>query len=122
MGLVTQVKIKESPGHQVKALGPDHAEVATSYNGMAGVLDSQGDLEGALALHEKALAIRVKALGPDHTSVGETQYNMAGLAHNAGDMARERELVTEAHRVFAAALGPDHQFTRMAANGLAALG
>ena len=89
---------------------------------MAGVLNEQGDLGGALALYEISLAITIRALGPDHVDVGIISFNMASVAEQRGDTARARELYTETHRVFAAALGPDHQYTLEAAQALARLG
>jgi hypothetical protein len=45
-------------------LGLGHPDTSTSLNNLAIVLRDQGDLEGARALHERALAIREARLGP----------------------------------------------------------
>ena len=49
-----------------EAPGPEHPEVATSLNNLAGLLQDEGDLVGARALYERALEIRDHALGPEH--------------------------------------------------------
>jgi Flp pilus assembly protein TadD len=59
--------------------------VATSYNNIGAVLDSQGDLEGALVEYQKALEIR-KRLAPDSLTVA-TSYNNVGLVlYSQGDL------------------------------------
>ena len=51
-------------------MGPNHAQVGMTYNNVAIMLANQGKDKKALAMYEKALAIKVKALGPDHSEVG----------------------------------------------------
>jgi hypothetical protein len=46
--------------------GPDHPDIATSFNNLGALLRAQGDLVAARPLFERALAIREKALGPEH--------------------------------------------------------
>lgn len=46
---------------RIKALGPDHGSVGTTYNNMAVVLKSQGKLDEAMVMYQKALAIKIKA-------------------------------------------------------------
>lgn len=43
--------------------GEDHPDVATTYNNLGNVYQSQGDYAKALEYHEKALRIRLKVLG-----------------------------------------------------------
>ena len=40
--------------------------MATAVNNLGSVLKAEGDLAGARAAYERALAIAEKALGPDH--------------------------------------------------------
>ena len=58
-----------------QTLGPQHPDVATSYNNLATVLRNEGDLKQAKEYHERALAIRLQILGPQHTSFATTFYN-----------------------------------------------
>ena len=46
-----------------KLFGKDHACVASNYNNLASVYDSQGKYNQAKELHEKALVIRKKIFG-----------------------------------------------------------
>jgi tetratricopeptide (TPR) repeat protein len=62
-----------------KAVGPDHSNVATIVDNIAGLLQSQGTFEDALPLYQRALAIRRKARGPDHSNTATSVNNMAGL-------------------------------------------
>ena len=60
-------------------VGPDHPDVATSLNNLAGLYFTQGDYAKAEPLHKRALAIREKALGPDHPDVATSLENLAIL-------------------------------------------
>ena len=62
---------------KIKALGPTHISVATSYNNL-GLVYEMGELEQAKDYHQRSLEIKIKALGPMHISVA-TSYNNLGL-------------------------------------------
>ena len=47
---------------QLKVLGPEHPDVAESYNHLGFVYKSQGKQEEALGAFSKALEIRLKVL------------------------------------------------------------
>ena len=47
----------------------DHANVVTSYTGLADVYDNLEDYNQAKGLHEEALIIRKKILGENHADV-----------------------------------------------------
>ncbi len=49
-------------------------------------LRQEGDLAGARAAFERALAIREKALGPDHPAVGDSLFALAGLEAGTGPL------------------------------------
>ena len=46
-----------------KPLGPQHPDVASSYNNLGAVLEDQSDLKQAKEYHERAPAIREPTLG-----------------------------------------------------------
>jgi tetratricopeptide (TPR) repeat protein len=50
----------------LKQLGPDHPDVAMSYNNIAFVYKAKKDLPKAKEYWEKAYAICLKNLGPNH--------------------------------------------------------
>ncbi|MEN9216312.1 MAG: tetratricopeptide repeat-containing protein, partial [Gloeomargarita sp. HHBFW_bins_162] len=71
-----------------KALGPDHPDVATSLNNLAGLYELQGNYTQVLPLYQRSLAIREKALGPDHPDVAHSLNNLAGLYESQGNYAQ----------------------------------
>ena len=65
-------------------LGPEHPDVATTLNNLAGLYHSMGDYEKALPLYQRALDIREKVLGPQHPDVATTLNNLAELYRQYG--------------------------------------
>ncbi|MCP9438304.1 MAG: tetratricopeptide repeat protein [Nitrospira sp.] len=59
--------------------GPNHPDVATSLNNLAGLYKTQGDYARAEPLYKRSLAILEKALGPDHPNVATSLENLAAL-------------------------------------------
>jgi Flp pilus assembly protein TadD len=51
--------------------------VRRKASNLAGVLTAQGDLDGAHALFERALAIREARLGPNHPDTVRSRENLA---------------------------------------------
>lgn len=56
--------------------GKDSAEVATTYNNMAGVYNEQGEYNKALVYYEKSYHILKIRLGKDHASTKDVQKNI----------------------------------------------
>ena len=73
-----------------KAVGPNHASVATSLHNLAFLYDTQGQYAQAEPLYKRALAIREKALGPEHPGVATSLENMADL-YRKTDRDKEAE-------------------------------
>jgi hypothetical protein len=67
------------------ALGPEHPAVARDVNNLAGVLRDLGDLVGARASYERALAIAQPAYGPDHPTTRTIAANLRSLDASHGD-------------------------------------
>ena len=84
---------------------PTSAPCATTS---AGVLRDLGDLAGARAQFERALAISEAALGPDHPDVGTWRNNLGLVLQDLGDLAGARTQYERALAISEAALGPDH--------------
>ena len=61
------------------SFGPDHPNVATDVNNLGGVLQDLGDLAGARAAFERALAIFERVLGPDHPNTRTVRGNLESL-------------------------------------------
>ncbi|CAM9588227.1 unnamed protein product, partial [Laminaria digitata] len=62
-----------------KALGPEHPDVATSLNNLAGLLQTQDNYAEAGPLFERSLTIREKALSPEHPDVATSLNNLVEL-------------------------------------------
>lgn len=101
---------------RIRAFGPDHVYVATSYNNLAKSLVANGQTAPALAYQERALATWRSALGPRHPSVALGLHNLSiselrlhrltdGEAHVREAIAVWREAYGEEHPSLVAAEG-----------------
>ena len=88
--------------------------VATSYNNIGSVCDSQGRYEEALQEYEKGLKIRLDKLHHEHPEVAISKFNMAILLGNMDKKAESKQMFREAADIFRVALGADHPHTKMA--------
>ena len=66
-------------------MGPQHSDVANSYNNLATVLGDLGDLMQAKEYHERALGIRQRTLGPQRPDVATSYNNLATVLRDQGD-------------------------------------
>ena len=66
------------------SFGPDHPNVAIRVNNLGLVLQDLGDLAGARAAFERALAIFERVLGPDHPSTRIARGNLKSLDGRRG--------------------------------------
>ena len=58
-------------------LGPEHVNVATSYNNLALICKHLGDLEQAKECQQRALRITLDKLGPEHVDVATSDNNLS---------------------------------------------
>ncbi|CAF4683698.1 unnamed protein product, partial [Didymodactylos carnosus] len=61
---------------RIKALPPDHPDIANTYNNIGLVQWNKGEYDLALMNYDKALKIRIKALPPDHPDIAKTYNNI----------------------------------------------
>ncbi len=104
-----------------KALGPNHPDVATALNNLAGLFLGQGRYGEAEPLLKRSLAIREKALGPDHPRVATALNDLAVLYWWLGRFGEVETLYKRALAIWGKAFGPDHRAFAMSLNNLAAL-
>ena len=64
----------------LKQLGPDHPNVASTYNNMAFFYKARKDLPKAKEYFEKAYTIQIKKLGPNHPSTKNTKAQLDAVA------------------------------------------
>ena len=93
---------------QLKQLGPEHPDVAATYNNMGNVFAKQGRYAEALQHHEKSLAIRLKQLGPEHPDVADTYNNMAIVFDSQGRYAEALQHHEKSLAIKLKQLGPEH--------------
>ena len=104
---------------QLQELGPQHADVASSYNNLATVFRHQGDLEQAKENHERALAIRLQKLGAHHVDVATSYNNLAVVLKEQGDLEKAKEYYERALAIQLQKLGPQHVNVASSYNNLA---
>ena len=71
---------------RMNALGEDHVDTAESYNNIGSTMYAMNDLEGALAMTERALTVEVKALGEGHPVTALSYNNIGRILYTMGDL------------------------------------
>jgi tetratricopeptide (TPR) repeat protein len=93
---------------RLELFGPDHLDVAISYNNTGMLYRKKVEYDQALEHVQKALAIRLKQLGPDHPDVADS-YNTIGILHNnKGEYDKTMEYFQKALAIRLKGLRPDH--------------
>ena len=91
-----------------KELGPNHVDVAMSYNNLGLVYNDTGDLEKAKEYYQLAVKIYKQQFGPNHVNVA-TSYNNLGVVHRkTGDLEKAKEYHQLALEIEKEQLGPKH--------------
>jgi tetratricopeptide (TPR) repeat protein len=85
------------------------------------VLRALGDLAGARAAYERALAIDERAFGPDHPNVATDVNNLGSVLQDLGDLAGARAAFERALRILEKFLPPEHPYIRTARGNLESL-
>jgi len=104
-----------------KSYGPEHPEVATDLNNLAGLLLATNRLAEAEPMYRRALAIDEKNYGPDHPNVARDLNNLAGLLRATNRLAEAEPMYRRVVSIFEKSLGPDHPNVATALNNLAGL-
>ncbi|MEJ2229312.1 MAG: tetratricopeptide repeat protein [Alphaproteobacteria bacterium] len=99
--------------------GPDHPNVATALNNLAGLLKTTNRLAEAEPLLRRVIAIFEKAYGPDHPSLATALNNLAELLSATNRLAEAEPLYRRALAIHEASYGPDHPDVAIALNNLA---
>ena len=92
----------------ITVLGPNHIDVAASYNNLGLVYEAMGELEQAKDYHQRALEIFINVLGPNHIAVA-TSYNNLGVVFEAmGELEQAKDYFQRAIEIRINVLGPNH--------------
>ena len=100
-------------------LGTEHPDTATSLNGLAEVLRTQGRYGEAEPLHRQALAIRQKVLGTEHPDTALSLNNLAAVLDAQGRYGEVEPLYRRALAIKEKVLGAEHPDTALSLNNLA---
>jgi tetratricopeptide (TPR) repeat protein len=104
---------------RLKQLGPDHPDVANSYNNIGEIHRAKAEYDKALEYYQKSLAIVLKQLGADHPYVA-TSYNNIGLVHKAkAEYDKALEYYQKSLAIMLKQLGPDHPSVATSYNNIA---
>ena len=103
---------------RLKALGPTHVDVSTSYNNLGLVYQKMGQLEQAKDYHQRSLDIKLNALRPTHVDVA-TSYNNLGSVYKAlGQLEQAKDYHQRSLDIRLNALGPTHVHVATSYNNL----
>lgn len=91
-----------------KVLGPDHPNVASTYNNIGSVLYAQDKYEEALVHFRKALAIWQKVLGSDHPDIATSYNNIAIVLYSQDKYEEALFNFKKALEIKEKILGADH--------------
>ena len=104
---------------QINLLGPNHIDVAVSYNNLGNVYEAMGELERAKDYHQRAMHIKINALGANHIDVA-TSYNNLGMVYKAmGVLKHAKDCHQRAIDIQINVLGPNHIDLATSYNNLA---
>jgi tetratricopeptide (TPR) repeat protein len=93
---------------QLKTLGAEHTDVATTYNNIGGVWHSKCEYDKALEYYEKSLEIKLKALGAEHPSVATSYNNIGGVWQSKGEYDKALEYYLKCLDIRLKTLGAEH--------------
>jgi tetratricopeptide (TPR) repeat protein len=94
-----------------ESLGPDHVDVATSYQNIGLSLGQLGDLEGSLTAYRKALTILQNALEPSHPNVANTHSMIGTVLCGQERFDKATKEFTRALEIRTEKLGKNHPAT-----------
>ncbi len=104
---------------QQKHLGPQHPEVAQTYNLLGVALTNQNKLEEAIAFYEKSLEMHLALEGPTHAQTAQAEHNLAATLRRKGrydDALVHFQKALDARREL---LGPENADTLKTMEGMA---
>jgi tetratricopeptide (TPR) repeat protein len=103
------------------SFGPNHPEVATRLNNLAGLLQATNRLPEAEPLMRRALAIAEASFGPDHPTVANDLNNLAALLRDTNRLSEAEPLMRRALAIDEASFGPNHPVVATHLSNLAVL-
>ncbi len=92
----------------LKSLGPQHPDVAVSYNNLGEIYYYKGEYDKALEYIQKSLDIRLKIFGPEHLLVAMSYINFGNIYNDKGEYDMALEYFHKSLDIIFKSLGPEH--------------
>ncbi len=102
----------------LQILGPEHPQVAQSFNDLAKLCSLQGNYVQAEGLYTHALAIREQVLEPEHPDIAQSFNDLAELSFYQGNYVQAEGLYRHALAIRERVLEPEHPDIAQSLNGL----
>ena len=93
---------------QVNTLGPNHIDVATSYNNLGMVYNAMGELQQAKDCVQRAIEIGINVLGPNDIHVATYYNNLGTVYRRLGELEEAKGYHQRAIDIRINVLGPNH--------------
>ena len=92
--------------------------MATSYNNIGSVYQSQGNYPKALEMYQKALAIWLDVLGANHSDVAASYNNMGSVYYSQGNYPKALEMCQKTLDIELKVYGANHPDVAMSYNNI----
>ena len=93
---------------ELRQLGPEHVDVATTYSYLASTHQGLGDFEQAKEYQQRALTIQLQKPGAENVHVAASYNNLALIYRVLGDLEQAKEYGQRALAIDLEELGEDH--------------
>ncbi|ETO06084.1 hypothetical protein RFI_31312, partial [Reticulomyxa filosa] len=103
---------------RLNKLGPDHPDVATTYENLGSVYKSKREYNKAIKYYETSLKIRVNKLGPDHPDVANLYDDLGNVYKSKGEYDEAIEYHEKLLKILLNKLGPGHSDVASTYNNL----
>ncbi len=92
----------------VKSLGEDNPDSATTYNKIGRVLECKGEYDQALDYYHKCLAFRLKSFGGEHYSLASPYNNIGSIWEGKGEFKKALKYYKMSFAIDLRTLGESH--------------
>jgi tetratricopeptide (TPR) repeat protein len=103
---------------ELKILGAEHTDVATTYYYIGDLWQKKGEYDKALEFYEKCLAIELKTLGAEHPYVAQCYTDLGVVWSDMGEYDKALELYEKGLAIRLMAFGAEHPDVATSFNNL----
>ena len=111
--------LEHSLTFRLKELGPEHVDVARSFNNLAMICKDLGDFQQAKEYQHRALAIQLEKFGLEHVAVARGFNDLALIYKDLSVFQQAKEYQHRALAIQLEKLGPEHVDVARSLNDLA---